>query len=59
MKKSKVFTSDDLDACGKAIKHLFGQVYPNGLTGEEIKEKAKKSGWMRRVYDMVVVRYGI
>lgn len=59
MRKSKVYKAEDLDVCGKAIQHLFGQMFPNGLTGDEIKEKAKKSGWMRRVYDLVVVKYGV
>ena len=59
MKKDKVYTASDLDACGFAIKHLFGQKYPQGMTGAEIKENAKKSGWMRRIYDLVVVKNGI
>lgn len=55
----RVYTADDLTACGFAIKHLFGQLYPTGLSGAEIKEKAKASGWMRRVYDLVVVKSGV
>ena len=55
----RVYTADDLDACGFAIKRLFGQLYPGGLTGAQIREKAKSSGWMRRVYDLVVVKSGV
>ena len=55
----RVYTAADLDACGFVIKRLFAQLYPAGLTGAQIKEKAKTSGWMRRVYDLVVVKSGV
>ena len=57
--KNKIYTADDLDVCGHVVKNLFKQFYPHGLSGEEIKEKAEKSAWIRRIYDLVVVKNGV
>ena len=51
----KIYRAEDLKVCGFIIQRLFSQLYPDGLTGAEIKEKAKNHGFLKRVYDLVVV----
>lgn len=53
----KIFKAEDVKPCGFMIQRLYSQMYPNGLTGEEIKELSKRHGFMKRVYDLVVIPY--
>lgn len=59
MAKNKIYKAEDLKVCGFVIQRLFSQIYPDGLTGAEIKALSKKHGWMKRVYDLAVIPDGI
>ena len=40
-------TYDMLDKFGSVVKATFRLLYPNGLTMEELEQKAKEYSWLR------------
>ena len=40
-------TFDMLDKFGPVVQTTFRMLYPNGLTKEELAEKAKSYNWLR------------
>ena len=40
-------THDMLDKFGPVVQTTFRMLYPNGLTLEQLKEKAEKYNWLR------------
>lgn len=57
--QNKIYTAADLSVCGFAVKNLFAQIYPNGLTAEEMHEEAKKHRWVKFAYERVVLSNGV
>lgn len=55
----KIYKAADVSACGFAVKNLFAQIYPNGLTAAEMHEEAKKHMWVKFVYERVVLSNGV
>ena len=58
MSEEKIYKAEDLSVCGFAVKKLFSQIYPNGLTAAEMHEEAKKHMWVKFVYGRVVKANG-
>lgn len=55
----RTYKPEDIEICGFVIHKIYSQLYPNGLTGAEIKALSRKHGWLKRVYDLVVIPRGI
>lgn len=47
---SKV-TYEKLDEFGPVVKSTFRMLYPNGLTVEQLAEKAQSFNWLRMIYE--------
>lgn len=48
-----MITYDMLSELGQVIQSMFRMLYPNGLTMEQIEEKAEHYAWMRLIRDLV------
>lgn len=59
MSDKKIYKAADVAACGFAIQNLFAQIYPNGLTADEIEAEADKHMWVRIIYEQVVKPHGV
>lgn len=57
--QDKIYKAADFSACGFLVEKLFAQVYPKGLTADEMKEEAKKHSWVRYAYERVVNPNGV
>lgn len=44
-------TYDMLDKFGPVVKSTFRLLYPNGLTIDELEQKAKEYNWLRIIYE--------
>lgn len=44
-------TYDKLDEFGPVVKSTFRLLYPNGLTMDELEQKAHKYNWLRMIYE--------
>ena len=55
----KLYKANDIKDCGIVIMRLYKQMYPQGLTIEEIESEAAQHGWMKKVYDLVVKANGV
>ena len=44
-------TYDMLNDFGSVVKGTFRLLYPNGLTMEELEQKAKEFNWLRLIYE--------
>lgn len=44
-------TFELLDEFGPVVKSMFRLLYPNGLTVEELEQKAKDYNWLRIIYE--------
>ena len=44
-------TYDMLDKFGAVVKNTFRLLHPNGLTMEELEQKAKDFNWLRLIYE--------
>lgn len=51
-------TYDMLTEFGQVVQTTFHLLYPNGLTVEELKEKAKEYNWLRIIYEGLGCKYG-
>lgn len=58
MSEEKIYKAADVSSCGFAVKKLYSQVYPKGLTAAEMREEAKKHMWVKFVYGRVVKANG-
>ena len=58
MSEEKIYKAEDLSVCGFAVKKLFSQIYPDGLTAAEMHVEAKKHMWVKFVYERVVLSDG-
>ena len=47
----KKVTHDMLDIFGPTVKGAFRLLYPDGLTVEELSQKAQKFNWLRAIYE--------
>lgn len=59
MTEEKIYKSEDVSVCGFAVKKLYSQIYPKGLTATEMHEEAKKHMWVKHVYERVVLKNGV
>ena len=48
-----MITYDMLAELGPVIQSMFRMLYPNGLTVEQVEEKAQSFAWMRLIRDLV------
>ena len=48
-----MITYDMLAELGPVVQSMFRMLYPNGLTMEQVEEKATQFNWMRLIRDLV------
>ena len=48
-----MITYDMLGELGQVVQSMFRMLYPNGLTMEQIEEKAESYAWMRLIRDLI------
>lgn len=46
----KKVTYDMLGEFGEVVSNIFRMLYPNGLTVEQLEEKAEQFHWLKAIY---------
>ena len=53
-----MITYDMLSELGQVVQSMYRMLYPNGLTIEQVEEKAENYAWMRQIRDLVKSKQG-